>query len=293
MNMKPIRLLFAAALVLLGLAACDKEDAPVLTPETDITAGFDPDFAKRLQERGIIANATHITYADVADITELDISGEENDWEEGKGLTSLKGIEYFTSLTMLECYWNQLTSLDLSRNTALTELWCEENQLTALDVSKNTSLTELHCYSNQLTALDVSRNTALTCLNCCTNPLTVLDVSRNTALTELYCYSNQLTVLDVSRNTALTELSCVDNRLTVLDLSRNTTLVWLFCNNNQLATLDLSRNTALTLLHCENNPGKEGFFEITRWPGSELKAGMESWEYDGKPVAVKYLGNGE
>ena len=99
MNMKPIRLLFAAALVLLGLAACDKEDAPVLTPETDITAGFDPDFAKRLQERGIIANATHITYADVADITELDISGEENDWEEGKGLTSLKGNEYCTSLT--------------------------------------------------------------------------------------------------------------------------------------------------------------------------------------------------
>ncbi len=243
-----------------------------ISANTDITAEFDPDFANCLQDKGIIADAGRITYADVAGITELDVRGNYSDWKEGKGLTSLKGIEYFTSLAGLDCRINQLTALDVSKNTALTELDCDNNQLTALDLSRNTALKVLYCGRNQLTDLDLSRNTALT---------------------ELYCYSNQLTVLDVSRNTALTKLSCVDNRLTVLDLSRNTTLVWLFCNNNQLATLDLSRNTALTLLHCENNPGKEGFFEITRWPGSELKAGMESWEYDGKPVAVKYLGNGE
>ena len=56
-------------------------------------------------------------------------------------ITSLKGIEYFTALTSLNYRYNQLTTLDLSKNTALKVLNCSKNQLTTLDVSKN-SLTE-------------------------------------------------------------------------------------------------------------------------------------------------------
>ena len=37
--------------------------------------------------------------------------------------------------------YNQLTTLDVSKNTALTDLDCDNNQLTTLDVSKNTALT--------------------------------------------------------------------------------------------------------------------------------------------------------
>ena len=60
-----------------------------------------------------------------------------------KGITNLKGIEYFTSLNILWCTDNQLTALDVSENTALTKLNCSFNKLTSLDVSKNTALTEL------------------------------------------------------------------------------------------------------------------------------------------------------
>ena len=60
-----------------------------------------------------------------------------------KGITNLKGIEYFTSLNILLCTDNQLTALDVSENTALTELDCRFNKLTALDVSKNTAMTKL------------------------------------------------------------------------------------------------------------------------------------------------------
>lgn len=60
---------------------------------------------------------------------------------ENKGITSLKGIEYFTSLTYLNCRNNKLTSLDVSKNTKLVEFWCDYNNLTSLDVSKNTQLT--------------------------------------------------------------------------------------------------------------------------------------------------------
>ena len=170
-----------------------------------------------------------------------------------KGISDLTGISHFTALETLNCFDNQLTSLDVSKNTALIYLDCYGNQLTSLDVSKNTALTYLDCGRNQLTSLDVSKDTALTELDCRSNQLTKLDVSKNTALTELDCRSNQLTKLDVSKNTVLTTLYCFDNQLTKLDVSKNTALTDLACYNNQLTSLDVSKNTALTYLDCDNN----------------------------------------
>ena len=150
-----------------------------------------------------------------------------------KNISTLKGIEYFTSLTYLNCSSNQLTSLDVSKNTALTLLYCNSNQLTSLDLSKNTALKSLRCYSNQLTSLDVSKNTALDYLSCYSNQLASLDVSKNTALSELHCYSNQLVSLDISKNTALKYMQCGDNQLISLDVS-NTALTRFNCHLNQI-----------------------------------------------------------
>ena len=221
--------------------------------DTDFTAQFDEAFAKELQKQGIIADADNITPEDmekIAAITSLDVAGS---YDNPGTLTSLRGIEYFEALEELSCLYNQLTSLDLSRNTALTELRCDYNQLTSLDVSQNTALTNLGCSSNQLTTLDVSRNTKLIFLDCYSNELTTLDVSRNTALTDLRCNYNQLTALDVSRNTALTDLGCSSNQLTALDVSPHTELKYLSCSSNPLKTLDVSRNTKLIDLYCISN----------------------------------------
>ena len=148
---------------------------------------------------------------------------------------------------------NQLTTLDVSKNTALTTLDCSKNQLTALDVSQNTALKWLSCSYNQLTTLDVSKNTALTRLDCRKNPLRALDVSKNTKLKYLFCSKNKLTALDVSKNTELTGLSCSDNQLTTLDVSQNTALTTLYCSKNQLTALDVSKNTELGTLNCRGN----------------------------------------
>lgn len=148
-------------------------------------------------------------------------------------IKDLTGIELFPNLDKLDCKYNNLTRLDVSKNTNLTKLYCESNQLTSLDLSKNTALTELNCQVNQLTSLDLSKNTALTKLDCALNPLTSLDVSNNTALTYLDCNYNQLTSLDLSKNTALTKLGCHDNQLTSLDLSKNTALDTLDCSGNK------------------------------------------------------------
>ena len=83
-----------------------------------------------------------------------------------QGLTDLSGIEWFTALTDLACNNNQLTALDVLKNTELTGLSCQYNRLTELNVSKNTALTGLYCYGNRLTELDVSANTALMTLLC-------------------------------------------------------------------------------------------------------------------------------
>ena len=86
-------------------------------------------------------------------------------------ISSLKGIEHLTALGSLYCYGNQLTTLDLSRNTKLTILYCNGNQLTALDVSKNTELSTLSCEQNQLTTLNVSGCYRLSDFDCSRNQI--------------------------------------------------------------------------------------------------------------------------
>ncbi len=130
-----------------------------------------------------------------------------------KGIKSLKGIEFFIELTSISCYSNQLSSIDVSKNTKLTSLSCDHNQLTSLNVSNNTELTSLSCYNNLLTSLDVSKNTALTHLICIDNSLTSLDLSNNIALRQLSCFSNQLTTLNVSNCTSLSLIECYSNQI--------------------------------------------------------------------------------
>ena len=170
-----------------------------------------------------------------------------------KNISSLVGISYFKNLDTLDCFHNQLTSLDVSNNTALKVLYCDDNQLTTLDVSHNSSLTKLLCGSNQFKTLNIS-NTTLKHLSCHSTPLTTLDVSNAIALEILICSGNQLTTLDVSHNAELKELSCGGNQLTSLDVSHNSALELLSCENTPLTTLDVSHNTALKKLSCNNTP---------------------------------------
>ena len=194
----------------------------------------DDNFEAYLEANGMgngISNDDYVTTANINTVTNLNVHNQN--------IADLTGIEDFTDLTILYCYQNQLTNIDITYNTALTSLWCSENQLTDLDISQNTALTQLYCGNNQLTSLDVSHNTALIKINCFINLLNTLDTSHNTTLTELYCGRNQLNNLDVSQNIALSRLSCLNNQLTDLDLSHNTALTMIDCRNNQLTGLNV------------------------------------------------------
>ena len=62
----------------------------------------------------------------------------------GKNISDLTGIEDFASLSILNCAGNNLTSLDLSKNTSLTQLYCSYNNITSLNTSKNINAVGLH-----------------------------------------------------------------------------------------------------------------------------------------------------
>jgi hypothetical protein len=90
---------------------------------------------------GISGNDFVLT-ANINTVTFLNV-GQEN-------IADLTGIEAFTALTTLNCWNNQLTSIDVSTNIALTDLDCYGNQLTSLDLrnGNNTSFTEINAQNN-------------------------------------------------------------------------------------------------------------------------------------------------
>lgn len=119
---------------------------------------------------------------------------------------------------MLQCHYNQLTSLDMSMFTNLSYLECDNNLFSALDLSSLQNLTFLICDNNQLTSLIF--------------PMQIESAS---------CSHNQLQQIDIANLESLTTFDCSNNFLTGLHI--NPTLSMLNCSSNQISTLDLSQMT--------------------------------------------------
>lgn len=107
-------------------------------------------------------------------------------------IQSLQGIEYFTHLETLNCFGQELVSLDLKNNKELKYLDCRFNQLTSLDVSNNRKLKLLICDGNQISNLNVTQNHLLETLWCRDNLITNLDLSNNEHLMQdnILCDTN-------------------------------------------------------------------------------------------------------
>ena len=213
------------------------------------------------------------------------------------GIKSLEGVGFFTALETLKCWDNELTGLDLSKNTALKDLQCSNSKLQSLDLSQNPNLTQLYCGENPLTTLDLSKNAKLKVLDCSgfanrRTKLTELDLSQNTALESLDCSINELKQLNVSGCTALKKLSCSSNQLTTLDVSKNVNLTFLNCGSNQLTVLDVSNNPKLEDLSCDYN--SLTLLDLSKNPELEIlscrKNGFTSLDLDAnKKIGEKIL----
>ena len=195
---------------------------------------------------------------------------------ENKGISDMTGVQYFTQLTKLSLYYNNLTSFDASPLTKLTYLNLGYNKLTSVIVNNNTALEQLYLQNNQLTVLTVYQKSALrtlwirnnpnlTKLYCAHNNITNLDIYNCTALEDLKCfYNSNLNVIQgLETCTALTLINCEDCAITSLNVTNLVNLENLLAARNQLTTLDavgLSKllninvrgNDRLTELNCSS-----------------------------------------
>ena len=142
-----------------------------------------------------------------------EISAVENLQIHDMGITSLKGIEYFTSLRDIDCSRNNISELDISHNVLLEFLGCENNALTALDVSNNPHLRIINL--NNLIDGSNDDGTDHFSEEYSRNNLTALDVSNNPELQSLVCWKNKLTKLDVSKNKKLTNYTATYFNITI------------------------------------------------------------------------------
>ena len=102
-----------------------------------------------------------------------------------KRIESLKGVEYFTSVTFINCYGNKLTELDVSKNTALEKLFCYSNSIQKLDLTSNTKLKVLSLHDNLVSTLNLSKCTALYSIDITNCNLTTLSIQKCTELIKL------------------------------------------------------------------------------------------------------------
>lgn len=215
-------------------------------------------------------NVTSLDFTNNPDMIYIDCSNSKNagklasiNVSKCSGLThlALRGnkidkldVTHNPELKMLSFYKNNLTTIDLSKNTKLDTLYANNNsELTSLDLTNNTDLTYLSVYSNNMPKLNVTKLTNLKSLLCFGNKLKELDVTHNSQLEYLSCYNNQLSQLDLSKNQSLKSLLCFNNKLKELDLTKNTALTDVSCYGNQLTSLDLRVNKDLTFVDCSKN----------------------------------------
>ena len=196
---------------------------------------------------------------------------------EKQGVSSVKGIEFFTEMQGLWVMDNNISELDVSKNTNLHGIWCSNNPIKHIDLSNNPELEWIYCYECELEELDVSHNPNMAFIECNTNEkLTSLDVTCCPKLEHLTCGScdlrsidlsncpnlshldifrnPKLTSLDVSHCPKMKRLDIWDNpNLSNVDISKNAQLQYYNCANNNVEKIDLSHNPELTKLNCAYN----------------------------------------
>jgi len=211
------------------------------------TTILDHNFEQALIDLGIDSPPidSRVLTATAAQVTDLIIPSKQ--------ITNLTGIEAFVNLRSLMVDYNELTTLNLSKNIHLRDVRCSNNNLKQLYVAKSTQLSHLNCSNNELYTINTSKNILLNYLHCRNNSLHVLDVSSNPNLTQLFCGINNFKYLDISKNIELTHLDCYNNELTSLDISHNLKMEWLNCASNKLIEINVSKHKQLNALHCGSN----------------------------------------
>ncbi len=113
-----------------------------------------------------------------------------------KGIANLTGISDFPKLENLWVNDNQISSLDVSKNTLLKFVFIENNGLTMLNVTNLTILEKISATNNNLMQLDISDNSMLQLLSVANNSLSGIDISGIPNSVQLNTFSVENNPLD-------------------------------------------------------------------------------------------------
>lgn len=179
----------------------------------------DPIFEKMLVTKGIDSDQQvngKISKIDVMKVDTLLIQGDVSNID--NTISNLEGIEAFENLVYLDCSYNSLSVLDLSKNHKLTYVKCsgiqefiagvtDYKQIQTIKLSPLANLQNLNCAYTNISNLDFLINPKqLKILNCTGSSLSSFNVSQLTNLEELHAswiMYNRLETIDLRQNTKL------------------------------------------------------------------------------------------
>ncbi|GAA4290126.1 T9SS type A sorting domain-containing protein [Aestuariibaculum suncheonense] len=165
------------------------------------TAIPDANFEQALIDLNIdsdgVVNGVVLT-SDISTLTTLDVRN--------KNIQDLSGIEGFVALEVLKIRSNQITELDISKNTELLTLQFGANLISRLDLTYNTKLETLIGENNNITRIIPNILPAsIKYINLSGNEISSLDISNLTGLGALWLSNcSKLNYLNVKNGNNLT-----------------------------------------------------------------------------------------
>ncbi|MFK8060432.1 MAG: ELWxxDGT repeat protein [Polaribacter sp.] len=194
----------------------------------------------------------YVLRGNIKNIKELNLSGNNSDPEK---IMDLTGIEAFVNLQKLNISFNNLNTVDLSKNIQLEELRAQFSSIYLLKLPNSQTLKVLDIHTNNISDLDVSNYVNLIEFQGNDNFFSAFNFSTNTNLEILRVGGNSIidNSLHIKDNINLKELDVSFTGLTGINLENNTNLETLKVDRNNLQSLNVSKLRQLTNLDCTAN----------------------------------------
>ena len=174
-----------------------------------------------------------------------------------RGIKSVKGIEYMTNLEGIDLTYNQLTSVDLSKNTNLQYLYIENNNLQKIDLTQNPNLIEvsLRANINMKEAIFKGGNyIEMLFMDDCS--ISFFEMWRFHRMETLSLPNNNIEAiyLDGSTINRLEYLDCSGNKIHTVKRGNLSALRYAYFHDNKIKTLDMSGATHIKEISVNDNP---------------------------------------
>ena len=230
----------------------------------------DINFEKKLVKLKLDTILDHsVLIANIENIDSLTISSTKKDT-----IKSIKGIEAFKKIRILDCVGNDIKELDFSGNLLLEKLDCSRNEnLKKIVTFNNLNLKKLYIGSGTISHngvpnvlyidFNISRNIKLEHFNAWMTYIPKIDFSLNPLLNSVTIEACKSEEINILKNNKLEFIRVESNHsLKSLEFKNKPNLEFVFCDSNAIEKVDILENENLTWFTCNNNKITEIVFPV-------------------------------